>query len=145
VAQIQKRTEPVHNTRIKELLTGSFEDLAGKAQKITVETFRGPWDLWAFPLNTEEVAALASFGEDGADAPARHNLEKAIDLLVLLAREEDGKRMFSESDKLWLLQRVEPGKILEASMALFTVASEYLDTMNERAEGNSETPTSEQS
>jgi hypothetical protein len=129
---------------VKDLLTGAFDDLAGEAEEITVETSRGPWTLYSFPLNTEEVAALASFGESAEGASAKHNLEQAVDLLVLLAREQDGKRMFRDADKSWLLTRVDPKHNLEAAEKMFEAAGKYLDEMQGRAAGNSETPTSAQ-
>ena len=130
-----QRTKPTPASKAAmdalEMLEGDFEDQAADATSHDVETRRGTWTVWTGPVSLkvlDEVQRLLSVPED-EDVP----LEAMADVLILLARTEDGDVMFRKPHRTRLLERVDPMHIVDAATFLAKAATEALGEAEETA------------
>lgn len=129
------RTTPTPESRAAQealdILAGDWEDKAGQAEAFTVETTRGPFTVWSGPVSLQdldEITRLTRSQEDG-NVP----IQNMADVLILLARTEDGGRMFRPPHRGKLLTAVDPVYIVKAAEFLVDRATAALDTAEEEA------------
>lgn len=125
-----KRTDEV-----LDLLTGDWDDHVASPQSRKFDTTRGPWEVWSGPcsLDTFEKVLELTDGGEGEGEESTVPLGNMADVLILLARNEDGTPMFRQTSRDQLLKSVRPSLIVAAATFLSKQAEEDLNLEGEAA------------
>lgn len=118
----QREPQGQPNVKIRDLLRADYQAHIDGAPSITIETDAGePWVVYTGPYSMHvfrEVLRLCGLqpGQSMDQLQGELPIENAIGAVILLARNADGKPMFTKADAKWLENEARPRLLLQEAL-----------------------------